>query len=743
LKKILAAIIIITFSGVMFYFFYPAKAIELVINDENIEAEEPVAIEDEEELYVHAELFLEELGVKTVRDENSKTLSGTLGEFSIGLSAGSRIITVDGKAEYWDWPVIMVDDIIYTPVMPAAEALGVFAEWDEEARIIYISTPQEFDPEVADDRPGPLLHVAYPPEQRINYYADSLFVFGTTSSYSQVEVLVNGRPVDMLNMKTGNFLTMVDIPRGEEFTVKVEAREGNEVTSVERSVLYPAPLQPMPADPLELHSSHLIPSRDQVLNPGDTVVIAVRGSPGATASYQIGARDPAAMTELQYPSGPRGSGGIYAASYTVRAGDAPASGLSAAVPVTVTLTRGGEEIKRELPGKLAFTSDFPYKIVEVRNQSELDFRGWFRVINQDYYQLYSDTRSGTGYPDHVAGFLTPGTRFETVGVSGEYYRVSLGGSRIYLLHKDVVREVENVESLGAFLPAVELTESGDKVSLTLNSSERFPFLVDSTASQIRVRMYGLRKADGLVLPDLSGSALAELKLEPMGSGSGGLVMTADLDVDFTGYTPYWEGTGLVIEIKKPPAVDREKPLEGRTIVIDPGHGGEDTGAPGPGDLHEKDVVLRMSMYLRELLIEEGARVIMTRTADEDVGLYDRPAAGDLQDTDFFISVHANAHAAGANAVDLHGIMVLYNYDHNKKLADMMLETVSREMGLPAMTAWRRNIAVTRHTQFPCVLVEAGYMMHPEDNWYILHPWGQQKFARAMKDGIMKYFLSFD
>jgi N-acetylmuramoyl-L-alanine amidase len=60
-----------------------------------------------------------------------------------------------------------------------------------------------------------------------------------------------------------------------------------------------------------------------------------------------------------------------------------------------------------------------------------------------------------------------------------------------------------------------------------------------------------------------------------------------------------------------------------------------------------------------------------------------------------------------------------------------------------MYTWKRNIAVTRFTQFPCVLVEAGYMMHPEDNWYIFHPRGQEDFARAMKEGIKEYFLSCD
>ncbi len=229
----------------------------------------------------------------------------------------------------------------------------------------------------------------------------------------------------------------------------------------------------------------------------------------------------------------------------------------------------------------------------------------------------------------------------------------------------------------------------------------------------------------------------------MDAAPASLVISIELNVPFTGYNPSWEETSLVLDIYKPKKVNRDNPLKNKTIVIDPRHGGEDSGAIGPGKIHEKDVVLTMSLQLRELLTAEGANVIMTRIEDIDVNLYDRPKEEYIDETDFFISVHANAHAYGADAVNIHGIMTLYNYDHNEKLAEIMLESVAEEMDLPAMSTWRRNIAVTRFTQFPCVLVEAGYMMHPEDNWHIFHPRGQKEFARAMKEGIKDYFLYFD
>ena len=740
MKKVVLAILVILIAGVSVYMVYQARAIDLVINDELIELEDPVIIEDEV-IFVPAKPVFETLGAYTRWDPGNEVFSGSLGEFEVNLPAGSDQVTVDEETVTWEAPVKLVDDTVYAPVEPVTEALGVFVEWDEEAREVIISTPNEFDPEPDEEQEGPLLHVAYPPEYQINYHAESLFVFGTTRSYSQVDVTVNGDPVEMLNRKTGNFLTMVDIPRGEEYTIRIKASDGIDTTTVERSVIYPEGLQAMPEEPLEIHSTHVIPGEDQILNPGDTLRIVARGSAGATAYYQIGEGNYVQMTELEYPTGPPGRGGIYSAVYTVSAYDAPAEGVSDNRPVNVILEKGGEQISRELPGQVAFFSDLPYKVLEVKEEAQLNFSGWFRIIRDDSYRIYSGTSGGTGYPDDIASYLTEGTRFEAVGASGNYYRVKLEEDETYLLHKDAVRELEDKDYLDPSLSGIEVSETGERVSLHLNADERFPFLVDSGIDWLKIRLYEVEGAEDLEIPEMPGS-VQDLKLEPVAGEPDAFVLTIQLEQPLTGFTPSWEGTSLTFELDKPPRVEEENPLAGKTIVVDPGHGGEDSGAPGPGDLYEKDVVLEMSLYLKELLLEEGAEVIMTRTEDVDVDLYDRPKAEYIDETDFFISVHANAHGHGADAVNTHGIMTLYNYDHNEKLAEIMLERVTEEMDLPALYTWKRNIAVTRHTQFPAVLVEAGYMMHPEDNWHILHPRGQKEFARAMKEGIKEYFLGW-
>jgi len=150
----------------------------------------------------------------------------------------------------------------------------------------------------------------------------------------------------------------------------------------------------------------------------------------------------------------------------------------------------------------------------------------------------------------------------------------------------------------------------------------------------------------------------------------------------------------------------------------------------------------MGKYLKDMLEAKVAKVVMTRTEDVDVDIYERIDMAVENNADLFISIHANAHAEGADAINYHGHMTLYNYAYNQKLAEIMLDNLVERIVLPRKIVWQRNnLAVLRRPHVPSVLVETAFVMHPEDNWYLLTPKYQKEFARAMMDGIVEYFLS--
>ena len=131
---------------------------------------------------------------------------------------------------------------------------------------------------------------------------------------------------------------------------------------------------------------------------------------------------------------------------------------------------------------------------------------------------------------------------------------------------------------------------------------------------------------------------------------------------FSGYDAYYEGDCLVLEIKKKLNVYRFRPLRDITIVIDPGHGGNEKGAVSCLRNYEKDINLKIALYLYKELSRKGANVYMTRFTDEFVSLNDRVKFSNEKNADIFISIHANSLPDGKDPMKERGTSVYYYYN---------------------------------------------------------------------------------
>jgi N-acetylmuramoyl-L-alanine amidase len=113
----------------------------------------------------------------------------------------------------------------------------------------------------------------------------------------------------------------------------------------------------------------------------------------------------------------------------------------------------------------------------------------------------------------------------------------------------------------------------------------------------------------------------------------------------------------------------------RTVVLDPGHGGQDPGAVGADGLREKDVTLRLARALRPRLVARGFRVVLTRDGDRALSLEERTALAEGVGGDVFISLHTNA----ARRRNARGIETYYldksHERHSRRVA-------ARENGVP-------------------------------------------------------------
>jgi N-acetylmuramoyl-L-alanine amidase len=108
----------------------------------------------------------------------------------------------------------------------------------------------------------------------------------------------------------------------------------------------------------------------------------------------------------------------------------------------------------------------------------------------------------------------------------------------------------------------------------------------------------------------------------------------------------------------------------RTVVIDPGHGGEDVGAKGPGGALEKDVTLAIARKVRSTVVNAlGIQAFLTRDKDQDVALDERAAFANNYKSDLFISIHANAsRAQGARGSEVYFLSYQASDDESRRVA---------------------------------------------------------------------------
>lgn len=220
-----------------------------------------------------------------------------------------------------------------------------------------------------------------------------------------------------------------------------------------------------------------------------------------------------------------------------------------------------------------------------------------------------------------------------------------------------------------------------------------------------------------------------------------------------------------------------------TVVIDPGHGGEHAGAVSPFGTKEKHVVLSVSRRLQHLLLNEGGiRVVMTRENDRHIPLRERVAMANQERGDLFLSIHCNsmptyrsrrlAHgietyllspegsdsealdvAARENAEDSEALdaswqdplaFILDDLQRNQAHEDaVLLAGITQKLLVMHTNAKDRGVRqapfrVLSGAKMPAVLVEIGFISHPDESRKLASAAYQQQLAEALRDAVLDF-----
>jgi N-acetylmuramoyl-L-alanine amidase len=249
---------------------------------------------------------------------------------------------------------------------------------------------------------------------------------------------------------------------------------------------------------------------------------------------------------------------------------------------------------------------------------------------------------------------------------------------------------------------------------------------------------------------------------------------------------------IVLDVARPadPSTreSREQLTPLKTIVLDAGHGGHDSGATGPTGLMEKDLVLDVTRRVAKLVEARlGLKVLLTRDSDNFVTLRDRTSFANRQHADLFVSIHANAHReAAADGVETYflsseatdstarqvaalenGVVqleqpagrgsgqvdivkaILWDLAQSEfqvessRLAEVVHDSMTQTLRISNRGVKQAGFYVLGGAAMPAILLEIGFVTNPKEERKLKDTKYRDEIARAIVAGLAEYKRNWD
>lgn len=496
-----------------------------------------------------------------------------------------------------------------------------------------------------------------------------------------------------------------------------------------------------------------------------SIELSFQGSPGGRAAYRLGQTAPAPMRE--------GPAGTYRATFVV-----PTGAQFRQAIFTFTLTgKDGKTVTAVAPGRLSTGGG-----VRLGTQNAGSVLGL--GLNQSTFTVTDLAGAALLYPRNDMTFALVGRQGEDVRarlapgqsalITAEQLElapgavalaaggaITLDGSSMPELPAGPVlaESPQDLPTLppggplpvaappvlaipkrgpGAALPAVPSTL---RVRLPLGGA-RLPFRLEQEdgGRRLTVTLYG-PLAQPLTGPEGGDPLLGGVEIRPLALGVTRVALNLNA-AQAWGFTANYDGPDLVVTVRRPPTLNPARPLEGRTITLDPGHGGSQNGGAGSLRVPEKGLVLPIAPRAAELLRGLGATVNLTRSADVTLGLYERGLMAEASASDLLVSIHANALPDGRDPRGVRGPEVYYTHPQAAALAGRILGQLRArlpELGPGAGLKPGADLALTRPTTQISLLVETAYLTDAGNLRTLSSPEGRERFAGAIAAGIAAFY----
>jgi len=570
--------------------------------------------------------------------------------------------------------------------------------------------------------------VVYPDTAEPIQAQDSSFLFGSVGrGRGDVALSINGFPVRVLS--NGSWLAWIPLPTDSLARFQIAARAG--VGSEQQETTFVAriaqPYRPPPEATVWIDTTRFTPGDTLVFPAGEGVRLAVRATPGARVRLRMeGRRDEIWFVPDTLPEEP--AWGVRAFGIDTAAHRLPpvADRYVAWLPATPLC----DAIVEVIIGADTARAVWPL-VLDTLDRS----RPRVVVLNDDTAHTgKSDSLTvGRAVPYGTYNWFFPlGTTAVATARWGSQTRVQLSrGAVAWVNSSDVVPLGPGTPPPGGTVGSVRLSGTPQSLLLRVPLPARVPFQVEESDRSLTLRLYGV--ASNVNWMQHGGTDPYVTRMSYAQPVADEVTITLTLAGPVWGYRTRWSGRDLLLEIRRPPAIDPRRPLRGRTIVLDPGH--PPVGARGPSGLWEPVATLAVAQRAKALLEQAGATVLMTRTDSSPVDLFPRTRFAEQHDADLLVSIHANALPDGVNPFVNNGTSVYYFHPRSAALARALDRALVAELGVRDLGMGRGDYALVRNPWMPSALTEGLFMMIPEQEAMLGSPEGQLRYARGVVRGI--------
>jgi N-acetylmuramoyl-L-alanine amidase len=556
----------------------------------------------------------------------------------------------------------------------------------------------------------PLL-VVFPPT---NYQTSTEKIFFIGTAPPKGQVLINGKLIN--RSKAGHFSPSFPLQLGENiFKVRYQNQE-REIKIIRVST------QPELPQGLGFAKDSLTPAADIARLPGELICFSAVAPPQATVWVNLVNQNIALLPQPSQAQLPPNSSVLTGlnqpnlSSLTKYQGCTTVTNAADLGKPQFNLQINDQRITQTGLGKIEILSPTQLPVAEIASESGVTRTG----SSTDYSRLTP---------------LPKGTMASVTGKNGEWLRLDYGAwinSKETKIISGAVAPQTVIRSVGyrQLAEATEIRfplETAVPVSVEQGNNAFTLTLYNTTAQTDTIRL-----DDNRLISRLDWQQVSPTQIK----------YTFNLkNIQQWGYKLRYDNTTLVLTLRHPPHLENSKrsPLSGIKIVLDPGHGGKESGASGPTGYLEKDVNLIISQLLRDELVKRGAKVVMTRDDDRDVSLGERQVIINTEEPAIALSIHHNSLPDNGDAEKTKGFGTFWYHPQSHSLAIFLQNYVVKNLRKPAYGVFWNNLALTRPHVAPAVLLELGFMSNPDEFEEIVNPQQQKKMANTLADGITQWF----